>query len=125
MNRSELAAALDRVGVTSGYYIDGLPPVGTPDNALHLRHEPDGCWVVAYFERGTFNVFQRFDAESEACEFMFMTIVSNSYWSSRVRLTQEEKIRADAFYAEYAARVRAEAEARRLQAGQEDGPTGT
>lgn len=123
MNRAELAAALDQVGVTRGYYIDDTPPVGSPDNALHLRREPDGRWAVGHFERGIFDIFQRFDVEADACEFMFMTLVSGSSWSNRVQLTPQEKVRAEAFRADCVARARAEAAARiaRHQAMHTDG----
>jgi hypothetical protein len=116
VNRYDLAAALERVGVTGDLYIEGPPSVGSPDNALHLRRDADGRWVVGHFERGYLSVFESFDAEADACDYMFLKLVTQFRWAGTVRLTPAEKVRADAFRAEFVARVRAEAEERRRRA---------
>jgi hypothetical protein len=113
VNRSELVAALQRVGVTAGYHIDDTPPAGTLEpGGVYLMRQADGGWDVGGHERGVLTLHRRFDIEAEACDYLFLTLVSDSYWSRRIRLTPEEKVRADAFRTDFVARVRAEATAR-------------
>jgi hypothetical protein len=76
MHRAELVEALRRAQVPDALYdIPGVHDVPLePDASFFLRPEAEE-WVVGHRERGRDSVLDRFATESEACDFLYATLI--------------------------------------------------
>lgn len=57
MDVEQLLAGLRKAGVDERQFVVRGQPSwrGPMDGAVYLAHEPDGRWVVGFYERGTYN----------------------------------------------------------------------
>lgn len=69
LNRNELKAILDDIGVPEYYYKIDLSSFGRTDERLCLERK-DGKWIVYFEERGNRTTEEFFETEDEACRYI-------------------------------------------------------
>ncbi|MEU5696718.1 hypothetical protein [Actinosynnema sp. NPDC020468] len=68
VDRVALVEALDRAGIPRAMYeIEGVREFGAvPPTDFYFLRERDGRWQIGVYERGEYDPFEEYDAESEA-----------------------------------------------------------
>jgi hypothetical protein len=70
MNRQQLAALLQRSGVSpTGYVIEGVHDDFWHDNSFFLISSAEG-WAVGFYERGNRETYATFTDEGAACDYL-------------------------------------------------------